>query len=137
MITEDLRSFLVVDAGVLAVVAVSSDSPQRVAIHPVQMPKNRIGYPSAVFTLDGEERQQMMSGFANELVEAYLTIDCYALTYLQAHALATAIQTAIEGYRGAMGSSTIEHVRVETKIDGLEDPTNLHRVSLQVLIAYS
>lgn len=61
-------------------------------------------------------------------------IDCYAKTYEQAHAVATAVKSALLDYVGPMGDVTVSDVALENEFDLLDLEPGLFRVALSFVI---
>ena len=104
-------------------------------VHPQNIPAQSTA-PAITFSMDDDADQQLLDGVSG-LKEARFVIDCYSLSYLTADQMASAVKTALVGYRGAFGTNTAEHIRKERELDLFEADTRLHRVNLQFLIAYS
>ena len=72
---------------------------------------------------------------ASALKRPRFQIECYATTYLAAVGLATQVEAALDGYRGAMGAYEVQAALMEEGGRDDHDPeTGRHRVSVDVVI---
>jgi len=106
------------------------------SVWPAHLPQNHSGFPALTFSMDDDRDDHALDGVI-DLKYARFNIDCWAGTYLEADQVATAVKAALVDYRGSFGADTAEHIRKEREIDLFEEDTDLHRVNLQFLIAYS
>ena len=106
------------------------------AIFPQMLPQAHAAFPAITYSQDGEEDQYMLDGNPNELKQALFSVDCYSDNYITVHNLADIVKTQLLAATGTFDSHTAEHIRKERELDIYESATELHRVSLQFLIAY-
>lgn len=110
------------------------------SIYPTSAPLG-ISAPFIVFTLDEDGRTQLLDGTECAYRQARFSIDAYAKTLDSAIAIADALESALTGYSGVMGTTSpsvnVDHVRLERRGPHLyEGDTELHRVPLEFLIGY-
>ena len=95
--------------------------------------------PAMTYSVGSDDRFETLDGVSG-LKTAMVDLDCWSRSYVEAHALADAVESALSGHTGALGSAkpaiTADHIRLERKFDLFESPTELHRVSMQFMIAY-
>lgn len=70
------------------------------------------------------------------LTRARVQITCVAETYSQAKSLAAAVQAALDGYRGTVGSHAILHAFLDNDLDEYGETTELPAVRQDYLILY-
>lgn len=102
MIDRDLIEFIAAletDAGPRVY---TGNAPQNTA--PPYVVLARVGEPRAERTLDGTVI----------LNRATFALNAYGATYEQAHAIAAALKTALDGYRGTMGETNVLVARRES-----------------------
>jgi hypothetical protein len=126
MIAPSLVAFLKADAGVAGYALES--------IFPDVCPQGVV-YPAITYSLDEDGRDQLLDEIGG-LKQALVSIDCYDPEHERAHLVAEAVETALAGYRGAFGTVTADHVRLERKFGLFETDAKLYRVSQQFLVAY-
>ena len=101
-------------------------------IFPVLVPQN-VQFPCITYQLISDPRLQTLEGVS--VPNPYVQIDCWAKTYNDAHALAAAVETALECYRGLMGGLVQVHsCLLRSKADIFEPEVNDFRVSLDFSI---
>lgn len=108
-------------------------------IYPTLAPLG-ISPPFIVFRLDEDAREYLFSG-EGAYRKALFAIDVYAKTINSTINIADAVESALTGYTGVMGSTspqvTVDHVRLERRGPHLhEADTDLFRVPLEFLIGY-
>ena len=127
MIVDSFFSFLGAQSGVTSLCPSSKHFP-------LTIPEGTTP-PAITFSLDAERREPLFDGQA-DLRESLIDVRAWHTDQAAAHALADAIETALVNYRGAFGSKTAEHIRIERKFDLFESDTGLYCVPQQFLIAY-
>lgn len=130
MIQEALYSQLTTSAGVAAITG---------SVFPHMMPQGATR-PAITYDFEFDVPSVLLDGVSS-LREAFVNVDCWALSYVLVHQLANAVEAALLGAaHGALGSlsppQVIDAVRVERRLDLFESDTSLYRVSLQFMIAY-
>lgn len=70
-------------------------------IYPIKLPQNVV-LPCISFQIIAEPRGHTLDGFASP--NTIIQVDAWAKTHLAAHTLSEAIETALDGYSGFMGS---------------------------------
>lgn len=123
-IGEGLRTFLLADAQIEALISTGRPLP---GIYPVMLPQNPTLPAITYFKVSG--RRVHSSTQALRLSGPRIQIDCWALTYAAAHALAELVRKRIDAYRGAMGSQDVQGVFFETERDLYEPDPKQFRVS--------
>jgi hypothetical protein len=130
MITEALRSHLLNDAGVSALVT---------RIFPLTIPQGQ-DVPAIVYGMDSDLRDTLIDGETGSLKEALVDLDVYTTRYADSHAIAGAVEAALVGHTGVLGvlspGQVVDQIRMERKFDLFETDTKFYRVSMQFFIAY-
>ncbi len=130
MIVESFYSHMLADAAVSAITT---------RIFPQTIPDGQEP-PAITFQLDGDDRNPTFDGVSDSLKTARFDVNAYSLEYLEAHALAEALEAALAGTRGNFGTLSppdfVDQVRMERKFDIFETQTGLHRVSLNFIVLY-
>lgn len=93
-------------------------------IYPQVIPQGS-AMPAVAYSVVDEVPENSLTGWSSGLSNARVQVDAYAPTYVSAQALADAIAGALATYQTS-GLSVL----LESKRDGYEDETSLHRVSL-------
>lgn len=125
MIVDSFRTFLVAQTGV------ASLCPQ---MFPLTIPASAKP-PAITFSVDSDERDQLLDD-SGSLRRALIECSSWHTDHYMSHQIADAIESALVGHRGAFGSVTAEHIRLERRLEIFESDTGLYRVSQQFLIAY-
>lgn len=98
-------------------------------------------YPAVVLLLVGQVQEFTNDGPEN-LTEKRVAIDCYAKNYLQAVTLADEIITILQGFTGALGTSSPATVVRMSQLEGNGDQSEIdgdrhnRRRSLSFVITY-
>lgn len=127
MIVDSFFSYLSANAGVAALCPETS-------FFPMTIPQGA-ALPAITYSLDADDRDQLLDSIG-DLKTALFEVNAFSLDHVVAHQLAEAVETALAGYRGAFGSKTAEHIRLERKFELFETDTKLHRVTQQFVLAY-
>jgi hypothetical protein len=102
-------------------------------IYPQQLPQG-VTLPACRYFRASNPKDHTHSGVSS-LRRPRIQIDCYASTYLGAVKLAGQIENTLDGYKGVMGSRTVQASFVEEAGKDDYDPeTGRHRVSVDVVI---
>lgn len=129
MIVESFHSHLKADVGVSAIVD---------KIWPHWIPLDA-AMPAISYRMDADDRQYILDG-ESSLKTALFDVECWSDSYLEAHQLANAVESALSGHTGAFGvlspADTVDHIRLERKFELAETDTKLYRVSMQFFVAY-
>ena len=125
-IEEGLYSYLSTNVGVSALVSTR--------IYPGTLPQNWTA-PAISFQRISGVRLRRLSGPVGRATPR-IQIDCWADSYSGAKALAEAVRSAMDGYAGLMGTTTVGSVVLETDIDFYEPDTNVYRVSMDYWISH-
>jgi len=130
VIVEAFYSHLKVNAGIKALCK---------RIFPDLIPQGQ-DTPAIVYSFNDDERQQHLSGLQGNYRMARFAVDCYDLNKGRAHTLADAVESALIGFRGTLGSTTpaidADHIRLERRFDLYETDTKLHRTALEFTVGY-
>jgi hypothetical protein len=130
MIVQSFYSHLSNASGVLAITS---------SIYPHHLPQHA-SKPAITYGMAGDDDEQLVDGDISSLKTALFDVDCWDYSYLDAHRLADAVETAVVGHTGDLGSLSpadqVDHIRKERRFDLFESDTKLYRVSLQFLVAY-
>lgn len=124
MFVEDLFSFLSDQA---------TDAASR--IYPNELPQGAT-LPAIKYFQVSDPPEHTHDGRSG-LRHPRFQLDCYADTYLKAQQLAGQAITALDGYRGQMGSATCGACFADDKRDNHDPETGRHWVSVDVDIWYS
>ena len=125
MIVDSFFAFLGAQSGVTSLCQ---------QIFPLTIPEGA-DPPAITFSLDSDTRDPLFDG-PGDLKTALIDTSAWHTDHAAAHALADAIESALANYRGAFGSKTAEHIRLERKFELFESDSGLYRVSQQFFIAY-
>lgn len=103
--------------------------------YPNRLPQS-VELPAVRYFRVSNPQEHTHSG-AVVLKEPRYQLDCYAMSYLAAEALAIEVVEALDGYKGAMGDYDVGASLVEDAGKDDEDPeTGRHRVSVDVVISH-
>lgn len=127
MIVDSFYSYLGTQVGVTSLCPSSKHFP-------LTIPEGTTP-PAITFSLDADERDPLFDG-PGDLKQALIEANAWHTDHSAAHALADAIETSLANYRGAFGSKTAEHIRLNRKFELFETDSGLYRVSQQFFIAY-
>lgn len=119
MFQTDLYSHLAGDEGIAALAGIR--------VFPLIM-EQPAKVPAVVYTQTGRNGDQTMCG-PGGLVNVLFMIDSYAKSYEAAHALADAVQTSLDNFRGMMGDTPIASIALESETDLTDPDPGLFRVS--------
>lgn len=97
LVEEAIYSILSTDPGVTALASTRA--------YPVVAPQKSPA-PYLVYNKSGRGRQELFCGTDNTL-STRMQIDCYATTYLESVNLAAAVESALNRYRGVLGSPAV------------------------------
>lgn len=122
-----LRTFLLADMDI-------SDAVDGERIYPVVLPQG-VTDPSIVYNRISAIGDHHMQG-ASGLTRTRMQVDAYATTHDAAASLADAIKEVLDGYRGLMGSVTVQGVFFDTEREDYQDDVKLYRVSRDYFIWY-
>lgn len=121
---SDLRTFLLADGTIAGLVATR--------IYPSILPQSPT-LPAITYSTVSASRQNTMDG-PDGLPSKRIQIDAWSSSFAQAAALSNAIRVRIDGYRGAMGGSTIKGVFADTERQLYDSEPKLHRMSSDFII---
>lgn len=102
---------------------------------PVPMPE-QVALPAISFFLVSGQRPKVLSGSSGKAISR-VQVDCWAETYAGAKDLAAAVESKIDGAQGAWSGVNVGECEVVNVQDIYEDESNLHRVTLDVMIIHS
>jgi hypothetical protein len=122
-----LRAFLLADAPISAAVGGAR-------IFPVVLQQGERG-ASLVYNLVSEATDYHLRG-PSGLVQVRMQIDAYAPTPNDAWNLAGLVKGRLSGYRGLMGSITVQGVFADVARADYHDGPKLHRVNRDFMIHY-
>jgi hypothetical protein len=133
-VADSLRSYLVANAGVLALVSTR--------IYPDIVPQNAT-LPAVAISKISTRHDHTLSNFAG-LAHCRLQIDCYSVTRLQANSVAEAVRASgIVGVKGSTHGTDIRGARMEDgeryEIDYSNEASDDHRyvTSFDLVIDYT
>ncbi len=104
-------------------------------IYPLKLPQNPT-LPAIVFTKISEQHVECMTGSAG-LAMARIQFDCWAENKDQAEDLSEALRQALQGYKGSMGSVTVQGVHFMNEMDDFEQGIDDFRIIVDFEIGYS
>lgn len=125
---SDMRTYLLAQAGIAALVG------DRVTPFGKRLQGDAL--PAITYQLVGGPPTHYSHNGASDY-EASYQFDCWTDDGDEAIALATELQTALDGYRGTWGVHRIGSVFLTTELDDYEAKTGLYRRLLQADIHYS
>ena len=109
---EDLRTFLLGDPGLSGLVGTR--------VYPLRLPQQP-ALPAVTYAWVGGDRAHVLAGPAG-VASPRLQFDCWAGTYLQAHAVFDALRRRLDGYRGLAGAATrVQGAFLEAERDFYEE----------------
>jgi len=108
------------------------------SIYPEFLPENHQSFPAIVLGLISNDEEMLLDGTTSSLSTATITVDCLDKSLSSAAAVASAVESALIGYRGPFGTETVDHLRKESEdLIPLDPSTELIGVSMQFFIGYS
>jgi len=120
MIEEGLMTYLLAQSGITAYV---SDR-----ISPA-MADQDVETPYIIVTKVSGAREHSHDG-SSHLAHPRFQLSIFAETYKECKDIAAAVQSALQGYAGAMGSETVQNVIYRNEVDDYEDETGLYGVKV-------
>lgn len=126
-IKEELRS----NTGSGALLDPGAGKPVRVfpQVIPQKVPGGAWQVPAVTYERRAVARSVTYCGTIG-LVRTTMSLDCYALTYDDAHELASAVRSALIDYKGTLGGIVdVRHASLETEFDVQDFEPGLYRVS--------
>lgn len=124
MFDDDLYAFLAADGGLAALVADR--------IYPT-IAAASVAKPYLTWQHIDGPRPAALDG-PSGMVRSTIQFDAWATSQRGAALVFHALRAALNGYRGDMGSTRVNSVILDTRRDGFEDETRLHRVSADFVI---
>lgn len=122
---EALRTHLLADTNLSALI----DERFFYVVVPQKIPRGDQRMPCVVFNRNSVERSVRYCG-TDGLVRAGVSLDCYALRYIEARAVANAVRQSIIDYRGTLGGLLqVQAVSLVNEIDLVDIEPGLFRVS--------
>lgn len=119
-IGPSLRTFLLADTAIAALVGTR--------MYPVQLPQGTSQASIRYQHISGQRPIASPSG-PLKLSGPRVQIDAWAPTYAEAESLAELIKTRLNGYRGAMGATTVQGAFFSDERDGWEPESKLYFLS--------
>lgn len=126
MIVEALRSFVLADAAIAALVADR--------VYPLTLPQG-VTLPAMTYQVVFGEHPVIHDG-PQGLARARVQFDCWAERYSETVAIAGALRTVLNGYRGAMGAIPDVVAKVAGELDGWEPDVRAFRKTVDFQIWY-
>lgn len=119
MLEDDIRTYLLTQLPITTLVGTdSTGSPARI------WPQDRrqsITASAIVYTRLNTDHLHTLTAAAG-YATAFVEFECFGATYAAAKALGEALRGELQGYRGAMGSTTIRGVLLEDESDVFYEP---------------
>lgn len=107
------------------------------SIHPDLLPEQHDGFPALTIEQNADENQFLLSGSANELARGTFRISAWDVDKKAVLDIATTLKSELNGFRGSMGSHTIEHARKVNEFGSPQEATSrLFRQVVDFEIAY-
>jgi hypothetical protein len=126
-IEEALRTALAADATLTAITSSR--------IYPVVAPQGTAAAYVTYEKVTGNPHHD--HGGSGNLRWARISYMCHAPTYSQAKAMAAAIRTLLDGYRGTLSGVSIGSILSEEDADiGLDDQTRMQLVAVDFMVQY-
>ena len=132
MIETDIRTFLLADTDIAAVVSTR--------VFGGKVPQGTTGAVIVLRNISGNRHYHL----TNEATarESLVQIDCYQSSMTLADALAELVRNRLSGYRGAAGSTTVQAATIISERAFREEPQNasdrwIYRSSADYSIIYS
>jgi hypothetical protein len=126
-IGEGLRTFLLVDPGIAAVVGTR--------VYPVVLPQG-LAQPAIRLTLISGQRVHASPQGGSMLSGPRIQLDAWAPSYASAYALAELIRKRINGYRGLMDAVPVQGVFFADERDGFDAESKLYFVSRDYFVFF-
>lgn len=101
-------------------------------LYPVVLPQSPT-YPAATYQVIAESTPMAHDG-PGDLRSDTIQVDCFAVTYAAARALARAVESDLNGYRGAMGAERVDGIFWKNMIDHYDDQAEVWRVVVEFLV---
>lgn len=117
MIEEGLIPFILADAGLSALIGTR--------LHDDVLPQSPT-LPALVWQRISTPREYSQSGSSHYAMPRF-QFACWANTRLETLQVADALRTALEAYKGAMGSEIVYGIFVENELSGYDPDTGLRR----------
>jgi hypothetical protein len=125
-IEEGLVAFLLAQSGITTLIGTR--------IMPAPLRQN-VQLPAISYQLISV-RDDVLHDGPQGLPDTRIQLDCWADTYAGAKTLAATVKTAVHGYKGTMGTVSVQRAKVENVVDGFEPNTGRQRVIMDVLLMY-
>lgn len=112
-------------------------------VYPLRLPQGPT-YPAVRYQVIGAPRTHLMGDTpdASQWVHSRVQVDCYAVTYAGAHALAFQVRMALSRWSGSAGGLAVESVFLGAERDE-DEPTLVHhgeqglyRVTMDFIVHY-
>ncbi len=126
-IETDLRTHLVADGPVNADVAGR--------IYPLKLPQNPT-YPAITYYVVGVGQHRSLSG-PGDRERPHFMVHCWAATEAAAQDLASDVRTALDGFKGTMGTTEVSSVKFNDWNDQFEDVPEVYRRICDFVIAHT
>lgn len=133
MIEEDLVTYLKTADALMALVG-NGDSPLTCRIYPLVLPQSWTA-PAIVYQLINSDRLFNLAGVAGR-AEKLFQITISGSSYGQVKSVADALRSALNGYSGAMGASSVGYVKLESDIDDYLEDTRVWEIMADYTISY-
>lgn len=101
-------------------------------VYPLELPQG-VTLPAITYQRISGPRVRSQSG-PSGLAHPRIQLNCWARDYAGAVQLADVVRRALDGYRGAMGSTIVQASFLDNDLDGHEPDTGLWRRTLDVIL---
>jgi hypothetical protein len=132
--SEDLVTYLKTKTSITDLVGTGANA----RIRPTVL-KQGDAYPAIRYYIGSGGSAELLAGGLAGMREPNLQVDCYATTRKQAESLADAVQIALVGYRGLMGTTYVSSISKQSRGELFEEPidasdTGAYREMLQFVV---
>ena len=128
MLVVEMRTYLLADSAVAAKIGVR--------MFPISLPQN-VRYPAITYSQVSSVRERDLCGPAG-FAHPRISINSWAETYLEARALADAVDDALYNFRGKFTPTGVRvgSVRLENEMDQEEPDVEVYRVLQDYIVSH-
>jgi len=107
---ESFYTYLAANSTITATLASAN------AIWPEYIPQSHDGFPAMSYSLADDEDVNLLNGDVSDAHVAVMQLSIYDRSFKSVNDAASAVKSELIGYRGAMGSHTVDHVMKDGEI---------------------
>lgn len=126
-VEEGLYAYLAAHAGLSALIGTR--------LYPVTLPQTPT-LPAVIYQRVSGPEVYSHQGFSN-LVTPRFQFDCRGLTYASAKAVAAQVKAALRGYKGLMGTVSVNGARIENDLDASDPELGHYSVLIDAVIPHT